>query len=234
MNIKGHIRRALHPLADPLARKWHKRSLSYSAAGEDQIVLGWLEQFHRLSGGEVRYLDIGANDPINNSNTFLFYSLGAKGVLVEPNPESIGKLERTRKRDTILNVGCAFDERRSAKLKRLTSHVFSTFVDAQASRIVTASEDWKSRQAVVDEIEVPLISANEIIDRHFTDGIDFISIDAEGVDMAILKSIDLTRFKAKMICVEASSPLVEFDAYLSQFGYERFARTPDNLIYLSP
>jgi FkbM family methyltransferase len=233
MQWKAALRRALHPVADPLSRKWHKRSLSYSAAGEDQIVLGWLEQYHRLNGGGVRYLDIGANDPINNSNTFLFYSLGAKGVLVEPNPASIGKLERTRKRDTILNVGCAFDERRSAKLKRLTSHVFSTFEDAQASRIVAASEDWQSRQTVVDEIEVALVPANEILASHLPNGVDFISIDAEGVDMPILKSIDLDRFRSKMICVEASSPMVEFDAYLSTFGYERFVRTPDNLIYLS-
>ena len=233
MQWKPALRRALYPMADPLLRKWRTRSLTYSAAGEDQIVLGWLEQYHRINGGKVRYLDIGANDPVILSNTFLFYTLGARGVLVEPNPDARGKLSKTRPRDTILNVGCAFDERRSANLKRLTSNVFSTFEDTQAARIISASEGWQHRQAVVDEIEVALVPANEILAKHFPDGVDFISIDAEGVDMPILKSIDLDRFKAKMICVEASSPMMEFDAYLSTFSYERFARTPDNLIYLS-
>jgi hypothetical protein len=72
---------------DPAESLWLRRNMSYSAAGEDRIVLAWLEMGYRLDIRNVRYLDVGANDPSVLSNTFLLYQLGASGVLVEPDPD---------------------------------------------------------------------------------------------------------------------------------------------------
>ena len=193
-------------------------------------MLAWLRIVYRLDIRQLRYLDIGANHPAELSNTYLLYTLGASGVLVEPDPDLCNVLTRKRPRDTVLNVGCAFDERRSAKLKRLTSNVFNTFSDEQAAYAVQSSESWRldQRQSVIDTIDVNLVPANQILSDHFNDGIDFLSIDTEGVDAKILKSIDLTRFRPKMICIEASD---DFSSIMGSAGYEQVARTPDNLVY---
>ena len=61
--------------------------------------------------------------------------------------------------------------------------------------------------------------------------IHFVSIDAEGVDFFILKSIDFERFRPKLICIERSRPPSEFNAILSPWGYELISQTPDNAIY---
>ena len=45
------------------------------------------------------YLDIGAADPTALSNTYLFYTRGCHGVLVEPNPARLGALRSVRPRD---------------------------------------------------------------------------------------------------------------------------------------
>jgi len=88
--------------------------LSYSAAGEDRLVLSWLQVIYQLKdASKIRYCDIGAAEPRRLNNTYILYARGASGVLIEPDPGQAQVLQRTRPRDTVLNVGVAFDERRS-------------------------------------------------------------------------------------------------------------------------
>ena len=210
-------------------------SLSYSAAGEDRQVIAWLQVAYQLyDGADIRYCDIGAAHPTRINNTYLLYRMGASGVLVEPDPEQAKVLKETLPRDTVLNVGAAFDDRRSAKLKRFTARVFNTFSTDQASHVLESSKNWRpdQLQEIVDEVEVQLVPINEILEEHFRNsGIHFISIDAEGVDFFILKSIDFNRFRPKVICIERSHAVEELNAVLNPHGYELAALTPDNAIY---
>ena len=230
MSIKGQIAKVIWPVVEPLARAMFATSMSYSAAGEDRIVKAWLETFYHVDVTRMRYLDIGANHPVNINNTYLFYLMGASGVLVEPDPDLCGTLNQTRPRDTVLNAGCAFDERRRATLTRLTARVFNTFSDQHANFVIKSSDNWlaEQQQKIVDQIDIALVPANEILAKHFPDGVDFISIDAEGVDLQILQSIDLKRFRPKLICVEAWA---DFDSILAPTGYQMVANTPDNMIF---
>ena len=231
MTIKSVLRRALSPIADPVARTWFRRSLSYSAAGEDRIVVAWLERVCGIDIRTARYLDIGANHPIQLSNTFLLYDLGASGVLVEPDPKPFNLLQARRPRDVAINCGAAFDDRRTATLTRMTSSVFNTFSSEHADLVVTSSLGWKTspRESIVDKIEVELRPTNDILAEHFSDRIDFISIDVEGVDHHVLQSIDFRRFRPKLVCIEASSDAIELT--MRTAGYDRIARTPDNLVF---
>jgi FkbM family methyltransferase len=210
-------------------------NLSYSAAGEDRLVLSWLQVAYQLyDGANIRYCDIGAAHPARLNNTYALYRIGASGVLIEPDPEQAKVLQEARPRDTVLKVGAAFDDRRSAKLKRFTARVFNTFSTDQANMVVESSKNWKpdQLQEIVDEIEVELVPINSILEEHFPNGeIHFVSIDAEGVDFFILKSIDFERFRPKMICIERSRPPSELNAILSPWGYELISQTPDNAIY---
>lgn len=56
---------------------------------------------------EFTYLYIGANDPFYVNNTALFYKLGYKGVLIEPDIKMFNKLKRKRPKDKILKLGVA-------------------------------------------------------------------------------------------------------------------------------
>ena len=208
--------------------------LSYSAAGEDRLVLGWLQVNYQLNDvASIRYCDIGASHPERLNNTYVMYLRGASGVLIEPDPSLIDNLRKTRPRDTVLNVGVAFDDRRTAKLKRFTSSVFNTFSPQQADVVVSSSKNWGAAQLqeIVDEVEISLVPINDILAEHFADGIHFISIDAEGVDFSILQSINFNRFRPKMICIERSREIREIDAVLAPWGYEIVSQTPDNAIY---
>jgi FkbM family methyltransferase len=203
---------------------------SFSAAGEDRLVIAWLRVVAGMSMSDVRYCDIGANHPKYLSNTFGLYRLGASGVLIEPDPLLCRKLRSARPRDSVLNVGAAFDDRRSAKLKRLSDRAFNTFLPEQADLVVKSSQNWANSggQRVVDEIEVSLVPAGDILAANFSTGLDFLSIDTEGCNLQILRSIDLDRFRPKIICIEASD---DFIPIMSANSYELLARTPDNVIF---
>src|SRR5262245_28254872 len=71
--------------------------LSFAQYGEDLVASGL---FGTLNVKAPTYLDIGAYEPIDSNNTYLFYRRGARGVLVEPNVALTDKLKGTRPGDT--------------------------------------------------------------------------------------------------------------------------------------
>lgn len=224
-------RRLAHYLCRSSAMPEHAR-LSFSAEAEDIIAMSWV----RAAGIEpksTRYLDIGAADPMHLSNTYLMALSGGSGVLVEPDPIQAEMLRSARPMDIVLNIGIAFDERRRARLWRLTSHVFNTFSRQQADMIIDVSKnapEW--RQQIVDSIEVELVPANTILSEYFDGGPHFISIDAEGVDFDILQSIELSKHRPIVICIERGRALEDYEQLLGPHGYRRVCETPHNLIFL--
>jgi FkbM family methyltransferase len=207
--------------------------LSFSADGEDLIALSWLRGAG-IEPRDIRYLDIGAAEAARISNTHLMATLGGSGVLVEPDPDQAKILHSARPRDVVLNVGVAFDERRSARLWRLTSRVFNTFLEKQAELIVEVSKrDWKpeQRQEIVDTIDVELVPADVILRDHFEGTPHFISIDTEGANFDILRSINFGRYRPIIICVEGGRPICDYEQLLGPHGYERICQTPDNLLF---
>lgn len=222
------IRHRLVSLAAPRAH------LSYSAYGEDLIALAYLSVAARLTGPEIRYIDIGAADPIRLSNTYLFSTLGAHGVLIEPDPDQAAKLRNARPNDITVNAGIAFDDRRSATLIRFTSPVFNTFSESQADLTLASSKNWSPSQlqTVVDRIEVNLIPINEILEEYGTP--HFLSIDTEGLDFQILKSIDFSRFCPWIICMETIVEPSDIEELLKPHGYQFTCRTPENVIFILP
>jgi FkbM family methyltransferase len=225
------IRRRLASLLCPTPAASLHASLSFSGEGEDLNALAWLRALG-VSEQNIRYLDIGAAEPIRLSNTYLMSTIGGSGVLVEPDPDQAAELKRTRPRDVVLNVGISFDGRRRAELIRLSRGVFNTFDRKQADKVVSASRGWHEQVHIRDAIEVDLVPAGEVIANHFGGSApDFLSIDTEGNDFAILSSIDLSAIKPKVICVEQGAPLVEHERLLAPHGYRRICSTHNNFMF---
>lgn len=206
--------------------------ISFSAAGEDCVALGWLREVG-VAPKDIRYLDVGASDPVALSNTMTMYRRGAKGVLVEPDSTMAEKLRARRPRDIVVNAGVAFDERRSATLIRLHPSAFNTFSEAQAERVVADSAGWGVKLSIVGRTEVQLIPIDDIIERHLAGAAPhFLSIDAESVDFEILRSLDFARFRPWVICIEKSRSMAEFDGFLGPKGYRRICETPHNGMFM--
>ena len=192
--------------------------------------------FARTGGdlSSVRYLDIGAADPVLGSNTYALYQQGAHGVLVEPTPDKADLLRRIRPRDTLVRAGAAFDSRRSAELTlfgRGNAGLFNTFKPEQVRTIGTVSKGWREQLRPVGKIDVPLVGITEIITKYLNaKAPDFLSIDVEGYDYEVLSLLDFAVYQPTLICIEASSGHIH--GFLSGHGYQCICMSPDNLVFL--
>jgi FkbM family methyltransferase len=206
----------------------------FSAYGEDILVISWFQHFG-IDLRKVSYLDVGAAHPWRINNTFALYQHGARGVLVEPDPDQAAFLTKSRPGDVVLNVGAAFDDGKTAILTRMTSGVFNTFSEEQVNLVLSSSEKWNEdqRQKVRDRIEVSVVPVNEIIDMHLVrSGPDFVSIDAESKDIDILRSFDFGRYQPLMFCMEAVRDRRIADEIFLPHGYVFASATPDNFLYM--
>jgi FkbM family methyltransferase len=172
---------------------------SYSQQGEDLIIES-LCVYLKITN--PIYLDIGAADPIVGNNTYLFYLKGARGVLVEPNPTLCRSLRDTRPRDTVLNIGVGFKDEDVADYYMISGsggETLNTFSKDQVDRIIT---DSKGERHVEKILKMPLVNINKIMEEHFRDAPSIVSIDTEGLDLEILKSLDFERYRPPILCAE--------------------------------
>lgn len=203
----------------------------YSQNGED-IILNSI--FSAQSIGF--YVDIGAHHPKHYSNTFLLYQKGWRGINVDANPESIHLFKRSRPRDinVIAGVGTA---NTTLSYHRFSDPAVNTFSESEAAY-------WKSKRWItyLGSEEIPLKSAQVLIDTNLPTGttIDLLSIDVEGLDLAVLETIDFTKNSPRVIVIEAhnfsvatchASPIYQF---LTKKGYRLSSIIQFSLIFISP
>jgi FkbM family methyltransferase len=177
-------------------RQFTQASQSFAQSGEDLIV-AFIFNYLKIPG--ISYLDVGAWHPIEVNNTYLFYKMGWRGVLVEPNVTMCEELRAVRPEDTTLAAGIGVTAVREADYYIMTEPAWSTFSKEEAEHQTKVTAGRISIRKVV---KMPLLDINDVMNKHFEEGPDFLSIDAEGLHLAILKSIDFERFRPKVICVE--------------------------------
>ena len=188
--VRDVLSRLRRRLFDPYVRK------SYAQCGEDLIVRHVLLDV--LGRNQISYLDIGAHDPWFLSNTALFYRLGFSGVCVEPDIALHRNLRRHRTRDICVNAGVAGAEG-EADFYIMSARTLNTFSKEEAQRYET--EGHRIEQVV----RLPLLSPTAILERYCTRCPEFISIDVEGLDLAIVKAFDFQAYRPDVLCVETTS-----------------------------
>jgi hypothetical protein len=184
---------------------------SFSQLGEDKFMWGFLR--HLKTG---YYVDIGSSHPINGNNTYLFYLNNWNGICIDPLlSEDLYKIHRPKD----LTIKKFFSNNNEPfyycdELNQISgAKVFSTFKDF-----------------TFEEKKVEYISSNEFrkkIQKH----INLLSIDCEGLDIDILKSID--DFYSDVICIEIIEERInELDSLLLKRDYKRHYYNLYNAIYI--
>ena len=168
---------------------------SFSQQGEDLIIENI---FQYLKIEKPVYLDIGAWNPVVDNNTFLFYRKGSRGVLVEPNPYFVEMIRNVRPQDIVVPLAVTVDGRRAELDYYLVNDGksgWNTFSAEQAMKL-------QSQGNTIKTIRMQSIGINDIIKKYLTKAPDLLSIDIEGMDLAVLKSLDWKSYRPRVICVE--------------------------------
>jgi len=198
--------------------------MNYSQNNEQEVILKYF-------GGKVgTFIDIGANDGKTLSNTFALAEAGWSGVLVEPSPTAFALLKENYKDkkgfyfynfalgNTNGNVKF-YDS--GTHLNKGDHGLLSTMVEEEKKR-------WTKEK--FNEIEVKCFRWKTFLNRLSIKDFDFISMDIEGMEVSLLKQMDLR--STSMVCLEWNSkPQVkdEFDKLM--VGFNVIYTSPENLIY---
>ena len=172
--------------------------ISFSQFGEDLILQSMLK---RSGINELTYLDIGANEPIIGNNTYGFYLAGNRGVLIEPNFDLCQKIKKVRPRDTVLNFGIGGDVESHAEYYMFGKDNSPLNTFSKQDALNYEKEGFRVHKIV----DIPLKNVNSIIKDYFADkSPTVISLDVEGLDEIILKSLDFDKYQPLLFCVETA------------------------------
>jgi FkbM family methyltransferase len=206
---------------------------SFSQVGEDIIIKTLLRD---LGITAPAYLEIGSNHPVVDNNTYLFYLKGGSGVCVEPDKVLYDAIKKQRPNDTVLNVGVGINGTTEADFYAFPQPYtgWNTFSKTEADKRVT-----ETGVAFSQVRKVKMLGVNEIMRTYFTGGVDVLSLDVEGLDLAIIKELDFALHSPKIICIETvlfSNTLrkeknEELIAYILDRGYVTYADTYINTIF---
>ncbi len=200
---------------------------AYSQEGEDLVLNRF---FNNTKNGF--YVDVGAHHPQRFSNTYFFYKKGWRGINIDAMPDSMNLFNQTRKRDINLEIAI------SDKVETLTYYAFEepaiNGFDKELSE-----ERIMSGQKLLFKKEIKTHTLAEVLDKYLppNTAIDFLSIDVEGIDMQVLKSNNWTKYKPKIVLVEAVGKDIEevlsedLHAAMISYGYKLFAKTINTCFY---
>ena len=163
--------------------KIYKKKKYYAHGKEDLEIL---KIFGKKKGF---FVDVGCHHPSRLNNTYLLYLKGWRGINIDLNKISVELFDFARPND--ININSA------VSLKRGKVYFYSN-----KSLSLYNSLNKKKNLNLKKTIQSNKLS--NIIDNTPYKGkkIDFLTIDAEGSDLEVLKSLDFKKYSPKTICVE--------------------------------
>jgi FkbM family methyltransferase len=214
----------------PSARRWVQGS--FSQAGEDRIVAFI---FGALGVARPTYLDIGAYHPFQLSNTALFHLKGSRGINVEPDPDSFRAFLRHRTRDVNLNVGVG-TEPGYRTMYCMSAATLNTFSRDSAEQAI---EESGGRYRIIGTVDIEVRTVAQILRDHGA-APDFLSLDVEGGDLEIVRTMPDWPELPTVVCAETITysehgrgvKIPELGEALSQVGYMPYADTYINTIFV--
>lgn len=203
--------------------------ISYSQEGEDLLLKRLFED--KINGF---YVDVGAHHPYRFSNTCIFYANGWRGINIDPNPEAMTAFRLLRSSDINVETGVA---------ERAGTLQYHYFDDAALNSFDTKLVRWRLENTpykVIDACVVPVRRLDEILEQHLSVGqhIDFLSVDAEGLDLSVLNSNDWSKYRPTCVLAESLATVLEdviaTDLYklMASNGYQLFAKTMNTLVFV--
>ncbi|UHS60231.1 FkbM family methyltransferase [Agrobacterium vaccinii] len=204
---------------------------TYGQCNEDIIVESVLRAQMRRSGRSmdtIRYIEIGANHPFQTSSTYLLYKLyGATGVLVEAIPALAETLAKARPNDTIAN--CAVTVSREPTIE-FHVHEKSELSSVSADHI-SIFQQFGGTEKIIDTITCKNMHINDFLKQYYGAYCDYLSVDVEGLDAALLSEMD-TVFQPTIVQCEHEGRFDEFSSILKPRGYGLLAQTDVNAIFV--
>ena len=203
---------------------------SYSQEGEDMILR---RIFERQSTGF--YVDVGAHHPKRFSNTYFFYKKSWTGINVDAMPGSMKLFEKVRSRD--INI----EKPISSEKQVLTYYAFNESALNGFSKEISEARDGLNNYKIEFTKDIETSTLEEVLDEKLPSNkvIDFLSVDVEGLDFDVIKSMNIRKYRPRVILVEIlgsslsdlqQNPIYKF---LIDEDYALYAKAVNTVVFKS-
>lgn len=152
------------------------------------MVLNYLLLHKKKSGF---YVDIGCHNPRRGSNTYHFYKKGWRGLLVDLDPEKIYACQMVRWRDQAV-VAAVSDTNESVTVYAPDNFSVLATIDEDSKQ-----EGFRALRTINSQTLTQILAQVQA-----PKSIDLLCIDAEGVDLKVLKGLDFDQYRVEFICIE--------------------------------
>jgi FkbM family methyltransferase len=186
--------------------------VSYAQNMEDIL----LDRLFRDKKGT--FIDVGANHPTHNNNTYYYYLRGWRGVNVEPVRSAYQLFGDRRPEDLNLELAVSDEEGYLPFYEIPDCNGLSSLSSEMA-------EDQAARGFRVIERKVPTRTVSGLIEQFRLEPPDIFSIDVEGNEEKVLRGIPLDRWQPKVFVIEATRPMTNtlchqaWEPILLEHGY---------------
>lgn len=204
--------------------------MKYSQNNEELIVGQYFGQFVGT------LLSIGENDGETLSNALALIEKGWSAELVEPSPQVFPSLCNLHQYNNKVNCHQVAIGDRNAIVPFYDSGELLKNGDRALLSTAKMEETkrWTGAGTTFEEIKTVMMTFESFMDRSSNKTFDFISIDAEGFDMLILRQMDLYQLKCRCLCIEHNSlPAIvaNIREHCFPFGFKEIGYNQENIIF---
>ena len=198
----------------------------YSQLNQDLWVLDMLK--HKKGGV---FVDIGAHDGIQLSNTYLLESnYDWTGICIEANPDTFEKLKKNRSNKCV----CSLLSKYKGENKVLHKIGELSFVN-NINQSCDVDELQKLYDIDITDVTIETDTLNNILtNQEIPNVIDYLSIDIEGMELDVLKSLDFNKYHINLLTIEHNACHIghnyrnDIQEFLQSKGFE-FVKGNENV-----
>jgi FkbM family methyltransferase len=168
------------------------------------------------------FVEVGANEPHERSQTWHLEQAGWTGILVEPQPDLAAELRRQRSAK-VYAVACSSPGNAGTLLPL---HVAGPLSSLDRDRMAPGARPETT-------IHVPIRTLDQILhEAGAPQGFEFLSIDVEGHELELLQGLSLKHWRPGLILLEDHVGSLTKHRFLSTAGYRLIRRFDNNGWYV--
>ena len=151
------------------------------------------------------YVEVGAGDGINQSNTLDLERTGWQGILIEPEIEQCAQCVINRPKSAVLNYECVAHDNADEQMKQNQ--------DMQQDKLQHTKGNKRTLAAILEELDIKKI--------------DLMVLNGNGHGLNVLEGLGLFNYRPDYILIE-EGVRSEIPSYLADYYYEPLEAFPNN------
>jgi FkbM family methyltransferase len=172
------------------------------------------------------FIEVGANDPVDGSLTWLLEQNGWRGILVEPQQRLFPLLKSQRPASEVVCAACTAPEKRgwaNLYIPDTRLNPFATLNPALNDPGVQYERAEKTEALTLDDVLERAGQGRKV---------DFVSIDTEGTELDVLRGFNLEKHQPALLLLEDKGRSLDLHRHLVRHGYKLVKRTQLNNWYV--